>query len=173
MIVKNICSKTCVALIAGACAAFLGGADAIPARTQLITALAGDQSGGALNVNAASRIVLHGVRFQSQSDTIDKHSQAILDYAVQTLKQSQEQLVYVEVCLAADRLAENSGGRLPSSRRAKAVVSYFEQKGIPHDRLVLLGSDAAPRPHNESVAEARSVDRNVEQVRFIYISKNA
>lgn len=85
--------------------------------------------------------MLHGVRFQPQSDRIDKCSVPMLDYAVQILKRSPESLIYVKVLDARDGSQENSiRNSMLANRRTRAVASYFEQRGISASRLVLLSS---------------------------------
>ena len=78
----------------------------------------------------AERIVLHGIRFQNLSDRIDKRSTAVLDYAVQTIKQSPESLIYVKVQCSRDTSQKCTGRELMlAKRRTQAVASYFEQRG--------------------------------------------
>ena len=125
---------------------------------------------GASNVTIAARIVLHGVRFQTHNDRIDKSSLTVLDYGVQILKRSPEPLVYVEVRIAGDRRQEYIGGSSTlTNRRARAVVSYFEQKGISASRLVLLDPGNPPHTPNQDAAKARSLEQNVEVVQLVYV----
>ncbi len=43
------------------------------------------------------RIILHDLRFQANSDKIDKFSVPVLDYTIQIIKENPEYLVYVRV----------------------------------------------------------------------------
>jgi hypothetical protein len=94
MIFEDMFSKASVALIVGTYVLLIEVAGLVQAQTRVI---AGSTSKGygAANVTIAARIVLQGVCFQIQNDSIDKSSLPVLDYGVQILKGSPEPLVYV------------------------------------------------------------------------------
>jgi hypothetical protein len=136
-------------------ALFIEAACLVQARTPVIAGSPPVES-GAPYVATSERIVLHGVRFQAQSDRIDKCSVPILDYAVQILRRSRESLIYVKIQSAQDTNWEHSGrDSTLTNRRTLAVANYFEQRGISASRLVLLGSS---RP--------RSLKQNLEVVQL-------
>ncbi len=140
MAFESMFRKASVALAAGAYALFVEAACLVQAQTPVIAGLPPVWS-GAPCIATAERIVLHGVRFQAQSDRIDKCSVPILDYAVQILKRSPESLIHVKVLDARDGSQENSiRNSTLANRRTRAVASYFEQRGISASRLVLLSS---------------------------------
>jgi hypothetical protein len=169
MIFKNMFRKASVALIVGAYVLLVEAGGPVQAQTRVIAGSPPDGS-GAPNVTIAARIVLHGVRFQTQNDRIDKRSLPVLNYGVQILKRSPEPLVYVEVRIAGDRRQEYIGGSSTlTNRRARAVVSYFEQKGISPSRLVLFDPDHPPHTPNQDAAKVRSQGQNVEVVQLVYI----
>ena len=144
MAFESMFRKASVALAAGAYALFVEAACLVQAQTPVLAGSPPVES-GAPYVATTERIVLHGVRFQAQSDRIDKCSVPILDYAVQILKRSPESLIYVKVRAAQSGSQENSSHNSTlTDRRTQVVVSYFEQRGISATRLVLLGS-GSPR----------------------------
>jgi hypothetical protein len=51
----------------------------------------------ALSGAIPERIILHDLRFQANSDKIDKFSVPVLDYTIQIIKENPEYLVYVRV----------------------------------------------------------------------------
>ena len=159
MALKSMFRKASVALAAGAYALFVEAACLAQARTPVIAGSPRVGS-GAPYVATAERIVLHGVRFQAQSDRIDKFSLPILDYAVQILKRSPESPIYVKLRSAQDTSQEYTYHNSTLNRRTRAVASYFEQRGISASRLVLLSSDSP-----------RSLKQNFEVVRLELASR--
>jgi outer membrane protein OmpA-like peptidoglycan-associated protein len=153
MAFESMFRKASVTLVAGAYALLVEAACLVQAKTPV---MAGSPpvGSGAPYVATTERIVLHAVRFQTQSDRIDKCSVPILDYAVQILKRSPESLVYLKVRAAQDRRQENSSRNSTlTNRRTRAVVRYFAQRGISATRLVRLSSGSAqsPKPNFETV----------------------
>lgn len=153
MAFESVFRKASVALAASVYALFVEAACLVQAQTPV---MAGSPpvGSGAPSVATTERIVLHGVRFQAQSHRIDKCSVPILDYAVQILKRSPESLIYVKVRGVQGRSQENnSRNSTLTNRRARSVVSYFEQRRISATGLVLLssGSPRSPKPNFEVV----------------------
>jgi len=162
MALKSMFRKASVALAAGAYALFVEAACVAQARTPVIAG-SPPVGSGAPYVATAERIVLHGVRFQAQSDRIDKFSLPILDYAVQILKRSPESPIYVKLRSAQDTSQEYTyHNSTLTNRRTRAVASYFEQRGISASRLVLLSSGSP-----------RSLKQNFEVVQLDLASKAA
>jgi len=128
---------------------------------------------GSPDVATVERVVLHGVRFQNQSDRIDKRSVPVLDYAVQTIKQNPKSLIYVKVrCIHG--MSKNCTGRelLLVNRRTQAVASYFQQRGVSASRLILLGSGTSPYDSEGSGDTAKSVKQNFEVVQVDLVSSS-
>jgi hypothetical protein len=122
-------------------------------------------------VATAERIVLHGVHFRTLSDRIDKRSMPVLDYAVQTIKQSPESLIYVKVQCTQDTSRKCTGREFKlASRRTRAVASYFEQRGAFAGRLVLVASDAALYASAKDGNKAKNVQQNLELVQLDVVS---
>jgi outer membrane protein OmpA-like peptidoglycan-associated protein len=160
MAFKSMFHKASVALAVGAYALFIEAACLVQARTPVIAGPPPVGS-GAPYVATAERIVLHGVRFQAQSDRIDKFSLPILDYAVQILKRNPESLIYVKVRSAQDTSQEYTyHNSTLTNRRTRAVVNYFERRGITASRLSLLSSDSP-----------RSLKQNFEVVQLELASR--
>ena len=166
MAFENIFRKASVALIAGAFALFVEGASVVQAQTRVIAGSPPVRS-GAPYVATAERIVIHGVRFQAQSSRIDKSSVPVLDYAVQIIKRNPESLIYVKVRSDQDTSQEYTGRNSKlTNRRTQAVASYFEQRGISTNRLILLGSGSAPHTSDQGADKAQSQKQNFEVVQL-------
>jgi hypothetical protein len=125
MAFESIFRKAIVVLVVGTYALFAEPASAVHAQTRVI---AGSPTVGSGNhVATVERIVLHGVRFRTRSDKIDKCSVPLLDYAVQIVKHNPKSLLFVKVCSVEGTSQEYTGrnARL-INRRTRAVASYFE-----------------------------------------------
>ena len=53
-----------------------------------------------------------------------------------------------------------------TNRRTRAVASYFEQRGISANRLILLGSGSAPHTSDQGADKAQSLKQNFEVVQL-------
>jgi outer membrane protein OmpA-like peptidoglycan-associated protein len=160
----SIFRKASVALAAGVYALFVDAASVVQAQTRV-------SAGSAIVRNAhvatAERIVLHGIRFRTRSDKIDKCSIPVLNYAVQVIKQNPDSLIYVKVRCVRDTNQEcTSRNSKLTNRRTRAVASYFEQRGISANRLILLGSGSAPYTSNKGADNAQSPEQNLEFVQL-------
>jgi len=163
---ESIFRKGSVALVAGAYALFVEAASVVQAQTRVIAGLPIVGS-AAPYVATAERIVVHGVRFRARSDKIDKCSVPVLDYAVQTIKQHPESLIFVKVRPAQDTSQEYTGRNSNlTNRRTRAVASYFEQRGISAHRLVLLDSSNAPHTSDQGADKVQSAKQNFEVVQL-------
>ena len=166
MAFESIFRKASVALVAGACALFIEAASVVQAQTRVI---AGSPTvgSGTPHVATAERIVLHGVRFRARSDKIDRYSVPVLDYAVQIVKQNPESIIYVKVRSVRDTSQEYTGRKSELiNRRTRAVASYFEQRGISANRLILLGSSNAPHTSDQGADDVQSLKQNFEVVQL-------
>jgi outer membrane protein OmpA-like peptidoglycan-associated protein len=91
----------------------------------------------------------------------------VLDYAVQIIKQNPESLIYIKVRSVQDTSQEYTGRNSKlANRRTRAVVSYFEQRGISANRLVLLGSSNAPHTSDQGADKVQSLRQNFEVVQL-------
>jgi outer membrane protein OmpA-like peptidoglycan-associated protein len=166
MTIQSIFRKASVMLVAGVYALFVEAIPVVHAQTRVIAGLPIVQS-RMCHVAAAERIVLHGVRFQARSDKIDERSMPLLDYAAKIIKHNPESLIYVTVRSVRDTRQQSTGrDSTLSNRRARAVASYFEQKGISADRLSSLGSSSAPHASDQSADRAQSQKQNFEVVQL-------
>jgi outer membrane protein OmpA-like peptidoglycan-associated protein len=165
MAIESIFRTTAVALVAGAYLLFVEGDPLGHAQTR-VTAGSSIVGSEAPRVATAERVVLHGVRFRPRSEEIDKRSVPVLNYAVQIIKQNPESLIYVKV----RPIQDTSQGYKERSykltdRRTRAVASYFEERGISADRLIMLSSGSAPYTHDEDAYKAHGL-QNLEVVQL-------
>jgi hypothetical protein len=166
MAIESIFRRTAVALVAGAYLLFVEGDPLGHAQTR-VTAGSSISGSEAPRVATAERVVLHGVRFRPRSDEIDKRSVPILNYAVQIIKQNPESLIYLKVRPIQDTSQGYKGRSYKlTDRRIRAVASYFEERGISANRLILLSSGSAPYTHDEDAYKAHGLDQNLEVVQL-------
>ena len=166
MAFEGIFRKASVALVAGAYALFVQATSVVQAQTRVI---AGPPTVGseAPHVTTAERVVLHGVRFRARSDKIDKCSVPVLDYAVQIIKQNPKSLIYVKVRSHQDTSQQYNGRSSKlTNRRTRAVASYFEQRGISANRLILPGSGSALHTADHGADKVQSLKQNLEVVQL-------
>ena len=166
MAFESMFRKATVALVAAAYALFVEAASVVQAQTRVI---AGSPivGSGAPHVAAAERVVLHGIRFRARSDKIDKCSVPVLDYAVQIIKQNPKSLIYVKVRSHQDTSQEYNGRSSKlTNRRTRAVASYFEQRGISANRLILPGSGSALHTADHGADKVQSLKQNFEVVQL-------
>jgi outer membrane protein OmpA-like peptidoglycan-associated protein len=161
---ESIFRKASVALVAGAYALFVEAAYVAQAQTRMI---AGSPTAGSRtpDVATAERIVIHGVRFRARSDKIEKCSVPVMDYAVQIIKQNPESLIKVRPVQDTSQEYTGRNSKL-TNRRTRAVASYFEQRGISANRLILLGSSNAPYTSGHGPDNAQSLKQNFEVVQL-------
>ena len=166
MAIESIFRRTAVALVAGAYLLFVEGDPLGHAQTR-VTAGSSIVGSEAPRVATAERVVLHGVRFRPRSDEIDKRSVPVLNYAVQIIKQNPESLIYLKVRPIQDTSQGYKGRSYKlTDRRIRAVASYFEERGISANRLILLSSGSAPYTHDEDAYKAHGLDQNLEVVQL-------
>jgi outer membrane protein OmpA-like peptidoglycan-associated protein len=157
---ESILRKASVALIVGAYALFVEAASVAQAQTRVF---AGSPIVGSRTpyIATAERIVLHGVHFRAHSSKIERFSMPVLDYAVTIIKQNPGSLIYVKVGSIQNTSQEyTSRNSNLTNRRTRAVASYFEQRGISADRLVLTSHIS------HQGAEAQSLKRKFEVVQL-------
>jgi OmpA family len=166
MAIESIFRMTAVALVVGAYLLFVEGDPLGHAQTR-VTAGSSIVGSEAPRVATAERVVLHGVRFRPRSEEIDKRSVPVLNYAVQIIQQNPESLIYVKVRPIQD-ISQGYKGRSYklADRRTRAVASYFEERGISANRLIVLSSGNAPYTHDEDAYKAHGLHQNLEVVQL-------
>jgi hypothetical protein len=150
-------------VFAGACvvlSTFLAGATACGANQGSLSA---DTASSSPYRKLPDHLILHGVRFDLTTGQLDDRSKALLDYAVELLKENPELIVTVVQNREDD---PNSACGL-SRDQTQIVASYIEHRGVPAARLRLC--QATPAHERRSAvtwalvfqsSEARPVYRN-------------
>ena len=130
MAFESIFRKASAALAVSAYALCVGAAPVVEAQ---VVAMSESTTIGAEGPSGAipERIILHGLRFQANSDKIEKSSVPVLDYTIQIIKGNPEYLVYVRVqSIHHSNQSDIDRNSELTARRTEVVASYFEQKGI-------------------------------------------
>jgi outer membrane protein OmpA-like peptidoglycan-associated protein len=157
---ESIFRKASAALAVSAYALCVGTAPVVHAQVLAMgesTTIGSETLSGAI----PERIILDGLRFQANSDKIDKSSVPLLDYTIQIIKENPEYLVYVRVRSIQHSnqsdIDRNSG---LTARRTEVVASHFEQKGISARRLVMLdpGGEGAAKVQYTKNSEVLQLD---------------
>jgi len=111
---------------------------------------------------APEKVVLRGVHFAFNKAIIRSEDMSVLDEAADSLKSSPNTRVNVNgYCDAIG--SERYNMRL-SQRRAEAVVTYLEGKGIASDRLIPQGFGKTNFVASNDTAEGRAQNRRVELI---------
>jgi outer membrane protein OmpA-like peptidoglycan-associated protein len=111
---------------------------------------------------AQERIVLRGVHFDFNRANIRPDARPILDEAADILAKHPN--VAVDVNGYCDAIGSFAYNLKLSQRRADAVASYLESKGIPASRLVTHGYGKTHFVATNATAEGRAQNRRVELV---------
>jgi len=104
------------------------------------------------------KIVLRGVNFDSNSSSVRKVEQPILDETVSLLRDEPR----VSVVLAGYADAKESGAMKLSRNRAAAVRAYLVSHGIAASRINIEGFGASDPVASNATAEGRAQNRRVE-----------
>lgn len=104
--------------------------------------------------------VLKGVKFATNSSKIDKSSFAILDEAVQVLKDNPN--LKIEVQGYTDNVGKDEANQKLSEARAQSVKDYFVSKGIASSRLTAVGYGSANPVADNSTPAGRAENRRIE-----------
>lgn len=105
-------------------------------------------------------LVLRGITFDFDKATLTANAKVLLDDVVQELAKYPD--IKIEVGGHTDAKGSDAYNQSLSERRAAAVVSYFEAKGIAADRMTSAGyGEGQPVADNES-DEGREKNRRVE-----------
>ena len=110
----------------------------------------------------AQKVVLRGVHFAFNKATIRSEDMPVLDEAADSLRSSPNTRVNVNgYCDAIGSERYNMG---LSQRRADAVATYLEGKGIAADRLIAQGFGKTNFVAGNDTAEGRAQNRRVELI---------
>ena len=108
------------------------------------------------------KIILRGVHFDFDKAVIRPVDRPVLDEAAETLKSNPN--VKVEANGYCDAIGTPAYNLRLSQRRAEAVATYLEDKGIPASQLVPQGFGKTHFVATNSIAEGRAENRRVELV---------
>ena len=107
-------------------------------------------------------ISLHGVSFRTNSAVITRQSKLILDNAAAALMSAP--FMRVEVQAHTDSLGKSAYNEGLSARRAMAVKSYLESKGVSSDRMEARGYGETQPIATNKTRVGRQQNRRVELV---------
>jgi len=105
---------------------------------------------------------LRGVHFDFDKAVIREVDRPVLDEAAETLKTNPN--VKVEVNGYCDAIGAAAYNLKLSQRRAEAVATYLEDKGIPASQLIPQGFGKTHFVVTNSTAAGRAENRRVELV---------
>jgi outer membrane protein OmpA-like peptidoglycan-associated protein len=106
------------------------------------------------------RIVLRGVNFAVDSARIESTAEALLDVAVQVLRENSD--IRVEVAGHTDSTGSDAYNQGLSERRARSVVNYLVRKGIDGARLSSVGFGESQPVADNATQDGRAQNRRVE-----------
>ncbi len=105
-------------------------------------------------------LVLEGVNFEVDSDLLTKPSTAVLDQVAASLKEWTD--VSVEVGGHTDSSGSDPYNLKLSDRRARAVMSYLEARGVPASRMSAKGYGESTPIADNKTKEGKAKNRRVE-----------
>lgn len=106
---------------------------------------------------ANASIVLHNIFFDSKQYNLKPESVTELNKLVSLLKDNPT--VKIEIAGYTDNVGTDKDNQLLSQNRAKAVVSYLTEKGIPLDRLTAKGYGENDPVATNDTEEGRAANR--------------
>lgn len=123
--------------------------------------IAVDETGCPKIIKKGEKITLH-INFPTNSYEIDEASKRILDGVAQTM------ISFPDIRIRAGGFTDNTGSanynKTLSENRARAVVTYLESKGVPGDRMSVMGYGEDPQYFigSNDTEEGRAENRRVE-----------
>jgi outer membrane protein OmpA-like peptidoglycan-associated protein/tetratricopeptide (TPR) repeat protein len=111
-------------------------------------------------LEANATIVLHNIFFESKQYTLQPASQIELDKLVKLLQENTG--LVTEISGHTDNVGSDRDNLLLSENRAKAVVAYLTQKGIPASRLSAKGYGETKPVADNATEEGRAQNRRTE-----------
>lgn len=109
-------------------------------------------------------IVLRGVNFETGKAILTNDSYNTLDKVVESMKEWPE--IKIEVSGHTDNVGSAEANKRLSYNRAKAVMNYFVQQGIPESRLRAIGMGMESPVAENTTADGRALNRRVELKRI-------
>ncbi|WP_429051567.1 OmpA family protein [Chitinophaga sp. W3I9] len=106
---------------------------------------------------ANASIVLHNIFFDSKQYNLKPESVTELNKLVNLLKDNPT--IKIEIAGYTDNVGTDKDNQLLSQNRAKAVVSYLVEKGIPLDRLTAKGYGENDPVATNDTEEGRAANR--------------
>lgn len=123
----------------------------------------GSDTGQAINLAGCKKgdnIVLRGVNFDFDKDTLTLNAKAILDQVVEALKKRPD--IEVEIGGHTDAKGTVPYNKKLSERRAASVRTYLLSQGIAADRLTSVGYGKVVAIGDNDTDEGRELNRRVE-----------
>ncbi len=115
------------------------------------------------SLESTGRVVLYGLLFETDKDTMQATSQPTLDEIVKLLKAKPELSVHVVGHTDNQGKPEYNLGL--SQRRSASIVKALTQAGIPAERLTSFGCGAYSPVDTNDTDEGRQKNRRVELVK--------
>jgi len=110
----------------------------------------------------ASEILLQALVFKPYSSELSPAAKAVLDSAIEQLKQHPNPNMAIEVAAHSDISGDSDENLYLSQMRAKGVKNYLAQHGVDASRISATGyGDTRPR-YDNTTAEGRAKNRRVE-----------
>jgi OOP family OmpA-OmpF porin len=100
------------------------------------------------------------IRFLTGRATIDPDSAGLLDHLVETALRCPN--ATIEIAGHTDSEGEDDANQLLSERRAKAVLGYFVNAGLPADRFMAMGYGGTQPVASNATDEGRAQNRRIE-----------
>ena len=111
-------------------------------------------------IEVNTSMVLQHILFETKDYKLKESSKVELDKVVQILADNPS--LHVAINGHTDNVGSNADNLLLSTNRAKAVTTYFIEKGIAADRLQYKGFGAAKPIASNDTEEGRAMNRRTE-----------
>ena len=111
-------------------------------------------------VEAGTKIVLKNIYFETGKAVLTKESNVELDKVVAFLKENPD--IKVEISGHTDNVGTQYSNQKLSEARAKSVVTYLVNNGIPQEKLVYKGYGFAQPIAPNTTAAGKKLNRRVE-----------
>lgn len=136
------------------------GTDKCPDTATLVVV---DEFGCPIAKPLVEKIVLN-IKYASGSFQPDKESRDVLDEIVETMQAYPD--LRIEINGYTDALGSETGNKLLSEKRAKAVMEYLREKGVASERMSYTGFGEDPKFFigDNSTEQGRQKNRRVEVV---------
>ncbi|MGR9090002.1 MAG: OmpA family protein [Gammaproteobacteria bacterium] len=105
---------------------------------------------------------LEGVHFEFDKAVLTSQAMPVLDDAAATI--AKHSTIRVEIIGHTDSVGSDAYNQGLSERRASAVVTYLESKGVSGSRLSAIGRGESQPAASNDTKEGRYVNRRVELI---------